>query len=311
MSAPTGTKLPGIRLSLPATSANLGPGFDAVGLALSLRLCVEAQTAAHDNIEASGRDAERCGVLENNLILESYRAVLRGADAAVRALRLTVENEIPLGMGCGSSAAARLAGVALANHFGQLGMDDAAIVAEASRLEGHPDNVAACWYGGFTVSVPAGDGVAHASFACDDTWQLLLVLPEAGLATEAARALLPDQLSREDAVFNVQRAALLTAAFAQQRLDLLRVAMEDRLHQPHRRQACALLGHLDRLHGRPEFAGVALSGAGPALLAILAQKATLHAAEQRLRSVLGDVVELVPVRAGGPTTVVVASHPAP
>ena len=303
MSGHRHAKVPGVRISLPATSANLGSGFDAVGLALSLRLTVEAHTATHDAIEATGRDANRCGSLEDNLILETYRSVLEARKRPAPALRLAVENEIPLGMGCGSSAAARLAGVALANHFGELEMTAAAIVAEASRREGHPDNVAACWHGGFTVSVPAGDAVTAATFPGDGIWQLLLALPANGLATEAARAMLPEALSRADAVFNVQRAALLTAAFAQGRLDLLRVAMEDRMHQPHRRKACALLEHLESLHHASEFAGIALSGAGPALLGILAERATLVMAEERLRAVLGGEVEIVPVRIGGPATV--------
>ena len=297
------TNIPGVRISLPATSANLGPGFDAVGLALSLRLSVEAHPSAQDSIEATGRDPNRCGALEDNLILETYRSVLEAGGRRAMPLRLVIDNEIPLGMGCGSSAAARLAGVVLANHFDRLEMSDAAIVAEASAREGHPDNVAACWYGGFTVSVPSGKAVTAASFACDGSWQLLLALPGAGLATEMARAMLPKELSRADAVFNVQRVALLTAAFAQERLDLLHVAMEDRLHQPHRKAACALLEHLEHLHAAKEFAGVALSGAGPALLAILAGRATLQAAEERLRSVLGGEPELLPVRIGGPARV--------
>ncbi|HLI76170.1 MAG TPA: hypothetical protein VKV02_04425, partial [Acidobacteriaceae bacterium] len=170
------------------------------------------------------------------------------------------------------------------------------IVATASAMEGHPDNVAACWFGGFTVSVPHTGGVTTASFPCDGTWQLILALPAAGLATEEARGVLPDGYSRADTVFNVQRAALLTAAFAQERLDLLRVAMEDRMHQPYRGGICDLLGHLEDLQSAEEFAGVALSGAGPALLAVLNEQATLHGAEDRLRRTLGDQVELVPVR---------------
>ena len=250
-------------------------------------------------MEAEGRDPERCGALEDNLVLDTYRSVLERAGHSAPALRVRMVNGIPLGMGCGSSAAARLAGVLLANHFGQLDLDGEAVVAEASEREGHPDNVAACWYGGFTVSVPSATKVHAASFACDGTWQLLLALPSASLATEEARALLPDQLSRADAVYNLQRAALLTAAFAQERLDLLRVAMEDRIHQPHRRAACTLLEFLDDLHGVAEFAGVALSGAGPALLGILSERSTLEAAERRMRSVLGDSVELIPVRISG------------
>ncbi len=289
----------GVRVTLPATSANLGPGFDAVGVALSLTLTVEARVAKHDEVQATGRDAALCGEVKNNLILESYRAATEAAKGKVFPLALEVENEIPLGMGCGSSAAARLAGVALANHFGACGWSDAEIVAMATRLEGHPDNVAACWYGGFTVSVPHAAGVAAATFACDGTWQLLLALPEAGLATEKARGVLPASYSREDTVFNVQRVALLTAAFAQERLDLLAIAMDDRVHQPYRREVCGLLGHLDELQDAEEFAGVALSGAGPALLAILGERATLHNALERLHAVLGQGVQILPVRIAG------------
>ena len=177
------------------------------------------------------------------------------------------------------------------------------MVALASRREGHADNVAACWFGGFTVSVPIREGVQTATFACNGEWQLLLALPETGLATEAARALLPETLSRMDAVYNLQRTALLTAAFAQGRLGLLRTAMEDCMHQPHRRRACTLLEQLEDLHQAPEFAGVALSGAGPALLAVLAAQTTVQAAETRLRSAVGEAVELVPVRVGQGTRV--------
>lgn len=292
-----------MRITLPATSANLGPGFDAVGVALSLTLTVEAAVSATDEVEATGRDAAICGRVDGNLVLESYRAVLAALGREAAPLALTVTNEIPLGMGCGSSAAARLAGVALANHFGELGWGDAEIVAEASRLEGHPDNVAACWLGGYTVSVPDPEGVATATFACDGTWQLLLALPAAGLSTEKARGVLPASYRREDAVFNVQRVALLTAAFAQERLDLLRRAMADRLHQPYREQICGLLQGVEALMAGEEFAGVALSGAGPALLAVLGERTTLYAAEARMHAVLGREVELVPVRIAGPARV--------
>jgi homoserine kinase len=287
-----------LRISLPATSANLGPGFDAVGLALSMRLTIEARAAAGFQILATGRDAELCGALEQNLILETYRDVLARAGAAVLPLHLKLHNEIPLGMGCGSSAAALLAGVALADHFGGLRMGDAGIVAEASRLEGHPDNVAACWYGGFTVSASGVDAVHVATFAGDSGWEMLLAVQPASLATKKARALLPETYSKVDAIFNVQRASLLVAAFAQGRLDLLATAMQDRMHQPYRAQACPLLGKLLRLMEEPEIAGVALSGAGPSVLMVLAEGTTLLEAETRVQRLVGEDVEILPLRIG-------------
>jgi len=307
-----------VRISLPATSANLGPGFDAVGLALSMRLTVEAQAAAGFQIQATGRDAERCGGVEDNLILETYREVLERAGAKVAPLHLKVHNEIPLGMGCGSSAAALLAGVALADHFGGLDWSDAGIVAEACRREGHPDNVTACWYGGFTVAAVSGESVQVAAFGqhfvqnsaqhfvqslaqisgSTRMWEMLLAVPATSLTTRQARALLPEGYSKADAIFNVQRAALLVAAFAQGRLDLLGTAMQDRMHQPYRQEACPLLKTMLPLMREREIAGVALSGAGPSVLVFLSEHATLLEAETLIQGVVGPDVELLPIRVG-------------
>jgi homoserine kinase len=290
----------GVRLSLPATSANLGPGFDAVGVALSIRLTIEARAAASSQIEATGRDAAVCGVLEGNLILDTYLDVLAQAGAKKLPLHVKLHNEIPLGMGCGSSAAALLAGVALADHFGGLRMSDEEIVAEASHREGHPDNVAACWYGGFTVSAEQDDGVKAATFGVDPgttgMWEMLLALPSKSLATTKARALLPESYSKADAIFNLQRASLLVAAFAQGRLDLLKTAMQDRMHQPYRAKACPLLKKLLPLTEESEISGVALSGAGPSVLVFLAEGTTVLEAETRLQGLLGSEVEILPLR---------------
>ena len=290
----------GIRLKLPATSANLGPGFDAVGLALSMHVTVEAHVAPAWQIEATGRNADVVGELDNNLMVDVLRSVMDETGVVAPALRLKIHNEIPLGMGCGSSAAAICAGVAMAVHFGALGWSDAEIVREAAEREGHPDNVAACWYGGFTASAMSEKtGLATATFAGDPAWQMMLAMPGEGLATKKARAMLPESYPREDAVFNVQRVALLTAAFAQGRLDLLRVAMRDRMHQPYREAACPLLAKLLPLAGEPEIAGVALSGAGPSVLIVLGAETTPLEAEISLRQVVGEQAELVPARIAG------------
>lgn len=291
--------VPGIRLTLPGTSANLGPGFDAAGLALSIHLSVEAREAnsVHEfEIAATGRNADLCGALDRNLILDTYRQVLEETGRKVVPLHLKLHNEIPLGMGCGSSAAALLAGVALADHFGGLKLGDDGIVTAASRREGHPDNVAACWWGGFTVSAQQAEKVEVASFKCGLGVELMLALPGESLSTHQARALLPENYSKADAVFNVQRASLLVAAFAQGRLDLLRTAMQDRMHQPYRMEACPLLKLLLPLAEEPEIAGVALSGAGPSVLLFLAEGITALEGETRLRGVVGPEVELLNLR---------------
>ncbi len=260
-----------IHLRLPATSANLGPGFDAVGLAMALYLNILAACADEFCIDATGRDAHLCSGLEDNLILTTYMDVLANAGILGSRLHLKLHNEIPIGMGCGSSAAALLAGILLANHFGDLNWTDQQILEEACRREGHPDNVAACYLGGMTVSSVAEDCLSTATCGQNLDWSLLLAVPSATLSTKKARALLPEHYSQEDAVANVQATALLVAAFAQNRPDLLRVAMRDRLHQPYRSKACPLLPKLLPLMEIPQnssILGVALSGAGPSVLLI-------------------------------------------
>lgn len=258
--------LPHVRLRLPATSANLGPGFDTLALAMQLYLDIEAEAAAEFRIEATGRNAEICAAMENNLLLSTYRELLADQKRPVVPLAIRMRNDIPLGMGCGSSAAVRLAAVALATHFGELDWDRERILAEASRLEGHPDNAAACWLGGFVASAPDGDRIAAVSFPLPPEWRAVVVMPDQPLATTESRAVLPAAWPRTDVVANLQHVALLTAAFATGRGDLLAAAMRDNLHQPYRAKVCPLLPKLLPLAGRDGIAGVALSGAGPAVL---------------------------------------------
>jgi homoserine kinase len=284
------------RLALPATSANLGPAFDAAALAMDLFIIVEARPAAGFSIHASGRDEEICGALENHLILTTYREVLEGACAEVIPLALRIKNEIPIGKGCGSSAAARLAGIALANHFGGLRWTDVKIIGEASRREHHPDNASACWMGGLTVARMSGE--SEAQVACvrpKGTWPLLLAIPEQTLSTEKARGVLPDNYSRADVVSNIQNSMLLLAALAQGRHDLFSAALDDRIHQPYRSSLCPLLPALSELRGTPGVLGAALSGAGPSVLIFLdpphsASKTTkiiaAHLADWKLRAEL-------------------------
>jgi len=258
-----------LRLRLPATSANLGPGFDTAALALTVALEIEATPAPEFRIEAAGRNTDISSSLRRNLMLDVYQKTLAANGAELVPLSLEIDNQIPVGMGCGSSAAVRLAGVALANHFGRLGWSRAQILDEASRLEGHPDNAAACWLGGFTVAATDGGQVRAVSLAPPAEWRALLAMPDQPLATVSARMVLPRSYDQGDAVFNIQRAGLLAAAFATGRGDLLRVAMQDRMHQPFRGEICPLLPCLLPLAGTAGILGVALSGAGPSVLLLV------------------------------------------
>ena len=298
-----------LRLRLPATSANLGPAFDAAALAMDFYIKLDARAAKQFSITATGRDREICGTIQDHLILNTYREVLNHAGQPITPLSLRIANDIPIGKGCGSSAAARLAGIALAVHFGRLPWTDSQIVGEASRREHHADNASACWMGGLTVArmsaltdaywVEGGlarngsikDGptelAAEAEVVCvrpKGKWPLLLAVPEQSLSTEEARRVLPAQYSRADAVTNVQNSMFLLAAFTQGRPDLLSVALDDRLHQPYRAALCPLLPSLEELKGKDGILGAALSGAGPSVLIFLDPRAS----QQKSRKLVAD-----------------------
>jgi homoserine kinase len=271
-----------LRLALPATSANLGPAFDAAALAMDFYIKIAARPANSFSIVARGRDHDICGQLENHLILNTYRDVLHAAGGDVMPLALEIDNHIPIGKGCGSSAAARLAGIAMAVSFGRLGWTDAQIVGEASRLEHHPDNASACWMGGLTVARMSGE--AEAQVACvrpKGKWPLLLAIPGQSLSTEKARGVLPGRYSRRDAVMNVQNSMLLLAALMQGRHDLLDAALEDRIHQPYRAKLCPLLPCLQELKGSGVL-GAVLSGAGPSVLVFLDPRAPAQNARKKV-----------------------------
>ena len=284
------------RLRLPATSANLGPAFDAAALALDLFLEVRARLAKEFSINATGRDAEICGNFENHLILESYRDVLRTEGKPAPPLALGINNDVPVGKGCGSSASARLAGIALANQFGKLKWKDARIIGEASYREHHPDNASACWLGGLTVARMASERQAQvAVITPKGKWPLLLAVPEQALSTEKARAVLPAEYSRADAVTNIQNSMLLLSAFVQGRPDLLSSALHDRIHQPYRAALCPLLPALQQLGAKEGVLGAVLSGAGPSVLlfvdpasnpAKVRKTVQAHLAKQRLAAEL-------------------------
>ena len=280
-----------IRLRLPATSANLGSGFDAMAVAFNFYLEIEATPAAEFSIDATGRDREYIARLEDNLILEIYKELLKANGRPVTPLAIRMNNEIPLGMGCGSSAAGRLAAIALAVHFGRLGWSSKRILEEASALEGHPDNASACWLGGFVAAARAGRTVHVARVEPPSAWRAIVALPTEPLATSKARAMLPECFDRADVVANIQSAALLGLAFAQGRGDLLRIAMQDRIHQPYRAHLCRLMPPLLALSGEHGILGAALSGAGPSVLLIVGSEASVPEATAAIRAALTGEAE--------------------
>lgn len=293
-------------ISLPATSANLGPAFDAAALALNLSLHVRARKAKHYSLMATGHDVEVCGRSEGHLILETYREVLLSEGEAVPPLALNIRNDFPIGKGLGSSAAARLAGIALAVHFGKLRWTSSQIIAEASRREHHPDNAAACWMGGVTVARMSGKAdIQVARLMPKGKWPLMLAIPAEALATEKARAVLPNEYSRADAVTNIQNSMLLLAALFQGNNKLLGTALHDRIHQPYRADLCPLLPALQKIKPESGVLGIALSGAGPSVLMFLDPKISVAKVRARVQERLehsrlkADLVSSSIARRGG------------
>jgi homoserine kinase len=297
------------QLTLPATSANLGPAFDTAALALNLSLRISAVKAKQFAITAKGRDHENCGPLEDHLILITYREVLQAEVKSIGPLSLEIENEFPIGKGCGSSAAARLAGVALAVHFGKLRWNSDRIIGEAARRERHSDNAAACWMGGVTVSRMVGSGEAQvARFLPKGKWPLLLAIPDGSLSTEKAREVLPRHYTRHDVVSNIQHSMLLLAALFQGDRKLLASALNDRIHQPYRAPLCPLLPALQDFPKEKGLLGAVLSGAGPSVLMFLDADIPIQKTAERVANHLkhkgmkADLVLTSIARTGGEAT---------
>jgi homoserine kinase len=267
--------LQAIRVRAPASSANLGPGFDTLALALGLYLeCTLRPSEKGFRVRVAGAEPAGIPPDETCLMWRSFLS-LTGGNVPPGAV-LEIANDIPVGKGLGSSAAAIVAGLALANEWAGLGKSREDLVQAATEIEGHPDNVAAAILGGLVVSCQTSGGLENGSGVgrvvsvkqeLGVPMEIVVVVPDFQLSTSAARAVLPAQFSRQDTVFNVQRAALLVAALAQGRPDLIREAMRDRLHQPYRAPLIPGLEDALELLGVPGLLGVALSGAGPSVLA--------------------------------------------
>jgi homoserine kinase len=255
-----------MQIRVPASSANLGPGFDALGLALGIYLTCRFEPAAQLSIRVSGRDASQISTGPDNLIWQTALAVARDVGGVLPAIALEIANDIPIGKGLGSSAAALIAGVVIADHLLGLHWKPHRILDEAARIEGHPDNVAACVLGSIVASAIDAGGVARAvRLELPARYGIAVVVPDFILPTSEARKVLPDCYSSQDAIFNVQRSALLIAALATGTTSAFPVALEDRLHQPYRYSLVPGLEQMVNLRA-PGLLGCALSGAGPSVL---------------------------------------------
>ena len=260
---------------VPGSTSNLGSGFDCFGLALKLYLSVRA-TVVPDAVQpchVTTTGAKENEALPRNAVNLIYRAMsfaARSEGTSLPPVEIIAHNEIPLASGLGSSAAAIIAGIKLAGLITGKEICNQSILNYATEFEGHPDNVAASLHGGFIASCISSDkSVLSAKFDWPGKIRVVVVSPNSQLPTHVARAALQRTVSRVDAVYNLQRATLFVAAIAQQRYDTLWEAMRDRLHQPQRESLVPGLAAALALPRMPGLLGVALSGAGPSIVALV------------------------------------------
>ncbi len=257
-----------VRVRVPASSANLGPGFDCLGLALNLYNTLEAREGDRLVIVTEGDGAQYIPSDESNLTYQAMRRVYDEAGRKCPGLFIRQVNNIPLSRGLGSSAAAIVGGLVAANALLGGPMGSMELLRLATAIEGHPDNVAPCLLGGLTAAVADGDRVHCARALPDARFAFAAMVPNFDLSTKKARQALPESYSKADAVHNVGRAVLMFAALQQGLAGELREASQDRMHQPYRK---GLIPGWDEVNAAAYEAGalaVCLSGAGPTVMAV-------------------------------------------
>jgi len=264
-----------IEVRVPASTANLGAGFDCLGLALEMYLTARATVQIRPGsrtlarTRGVGRSASLPRSPEENLIFRAMSYAAEKEGFQLPAVRLAVKNEIPLAGGLGSSAAAALAGIALAYATAGCSLSRENTLRYANEIEGHADNAGAALHGGLVVTYSQADGgVGAIRLAWPKMIRVIAVTPAIELPTKKSRAVLPAQVPRDDAIQNLQHSALFVAAVEARRYDLIWDAMRDRLHQPYRQKLIPGLAEVLALPQMPGLLGLALSGAGPSVVAL-------------------------------------------
>ena len=280
-----------VTIRVPATTANLGPGFDAFGCALSLYTDVTFEET-EEGLEITGCDEEFTG--PDNLAYVSYCAVLASLSEEVRGIKIHIDAHIPICRGLGSSAALLVAGAMGANVLRGSKLSTQGLLNITNAMEGHPDNLAPAFYGGLTASMVDSGLPVTVNFPLHPDWEFLALVPEFDLPTSLARSVLPEQVSRADAIYNISHGALVLKALELGDEKLLRTAMQDRLHQNYRKKLIPDYEKIEALV-RTTGAGFCLSGAGPTLLCITRHRKLRQTLVKKLDAVTEHTWQMLPL----------------
>ncbi|MEK3913973.1 homoserine kinase [Paenibacillus sp. FSL H7-0331] len=282
-----------VRVKVPGSTANLGPGFDTLGMALDLYTWIEMSTAAQTRIHLLGSGMGGIPTDKSNLIYKVAQMVFDKAGVTHPELEISMYSDIPLTRGLGSSAAAIVGALACANALIGSPLSDDTLFQMSTALEHHPDNVGASLFGGLVVAFWDGERAEYIRVEPNEQLEVLVAIPHFQLSTEKARHVLPREQSLTNAVFNVGHSSVLVAALCTGRLDMIPRAMKDALHQPYRAPLVPGLAHILAEATNHGALGVALSGAGPTMLTLVDRSSSRKAElEQFLQGTLrGEGIE--------------------
>lgn len=272
-------------VKVPGSTANLGPGFDSFGLALSLYLTLRVEMAENTSIRLIGNQLASLPTNEDNLVYQSFKHLFDLEGKKIPEVSLEIESEIPLSRGLGSSGTAIIAGLMAANQFMESPKPIDDLFQIAAKLEGHPDNIGASLFGGFVVTAFDGERAKLAQLPFPEDLKVMVAIPDYILSTSVARKQIPDLIPLKDVSFNIGHAALLIAYLSTGQTDKLSLVMRDRVHQPYRQAA---VKGLSRILQESENSGIfsaALSGAGPTIILFYKEEQTL-----KVEEILGHIV---------------------
>lgn len=287
-----------VSVKVPATTANLGPGFDCLGLALPLynEVTVEETVMPGSGIEINIiEDSETYDVLaipkdENNIAYKAIELLYNFIGQSVSDIKITIKTNIPVARGLGSSASVIVGGLVAANELLGKPADDAVLLSIASEVEGHPDNVTPAIFGGFCLSSMESDGsVAYSKIDWPENWKLTVLIPDYELDTMIARSVLPENISVKDAAYNIRKCAMLIDAVYKKDSEAMKKALKDKLHQPYRERLIKGFKELSEfLENKDDILGCVVSGAGPTIL-VISQDNGFEKVQNDVKEILADL----------------------